>query len=118
VSRLPARITAFEGNSVLALNGALNVSGTTTVFSSVDVQITNASGSADGQTPSGLGGNNLSIGYKETDALSPVVCSFSSVTGGFGNFAGGYGDSICGGDANGALCFGRRSVAINPLMSG
>jgi hypothetical protein len=63
--KLQLQINALRGNSVLALNGKLNLSpdGTTALFSGVNVQIVNGLGNT--ETTNGTG--NLIVGYNETN---------------------------------------------------
>jgi hypothetical protein len=55
--------------------GAPSSTGTRAVFSGVDVQIVNGSGSTSGATPSGNGGGNVIIGYNEATPNAQAVCS-------------------------------------------
>jgi hypothetical protein len=75
-SQLVAAISAVRSNSVLALNGKLNISpdGTTALFSGVNVQIVNGLGNT--ETINGTG--NLIVGYNEPNPgpLAPLqICS-------------------------------------------
>jgi hypothetical protein len=70
-AHLAAQVAAINSNSVLALNGVLTLSGSTALFSGVNVQIVNGLGST--QTINGLG--NLIVGYNETSGLSQYTCS-------------------------------------------
>jgi hypothetical protein len=75
VKALTTNVGSLQSNSVLGLDGKLKLSGTTALFTGVDVQITNGSGSTTGATPPGLGGGNLIIGYNEVDENALPICS-------------------------------------------
>jgi hypothetical protein len=78
VAALAGNVGTINSNTVLGLNGKLRLDGTAAVFTGVDVQITNGSGSTTGATPAGLGGGNLIIGYNESDPNAPPACSDGS----------------------------------------
>jgi hypothetical protein len=74
--KLQLQLDALRGNSVLALNGKLNLTpdGTTALFSGVNVQIVNGLGNT--ETTNGTG--NLIVGYNEPNPgpLAPLqICS-------------------------------------------
>ena len=58
--------------------GAPSPTGTRALFSGVDVQIVNGSGSTAGATPAGSGGGNLIVGYNAPDPVAWAVCSDAS----------------------------------------
>jgi len=75
-SKLQLQINALRGNSVLALNGKLNLSpdGTTALFSGVNVQIVNGLGNT--ETTNGTG--NLIVGYNEPNPGSTYLLQICS----------------------------------------
>jgi hypothetical protein len=69
--------TSIFGGAVTLVdaNGNQSPTGTRVLFSGVDEQIVNGSGSTSGPTPAGKGGGNLIIGYDETTTGAVATCS-------------------------------------------
>ncbi len=55
--------------------GSPSPTGKRVVFTGVDVQIVNGSGTTSGPTPINNGGGNLILGYNQTTTSAPLVCS-------------------------------------------